>query len=120
MERIMRQIGLGLAAAGVAAALGLCGGGASAADAVKGKDIYVKVGCYACHGRQGQGGVAGLKLAPEPMPYDTMVSFVRTTSGTMPPYSAKILSDDDLSDIYAYLQSIPKPPDPKSIPLLNP
>jgi hypothetical protein len=49
-----------------------------------------------------------------------MVSFVRTTSGTMPPYSAKILSDDDLSDIYAYLQSIPKPPDAKSIPLLNP
>jgi mono/diheme cytochrome c family protein len=54
------------------------------------------------------------------MPYDTLVSFIRTTTGTMPPYSAKILSDDDLSDIYAYLQSIPKPPDPKSIPLLNP
>jgi hypothetical protein len=38
----------------------------------------------------------------------------------MPPYSAKILSDDDLGDIYAYLASIPKPPDPKSIPALNP
>ena len=32
----------------------------------------------------------------------------------------KILSDDDLADIYAYLQSIPKPPDPKNIPALSP
>jgi hypothetical protein len=30
-----------------------------------------------------------------------------------------ILSNDDLADIYAYLQSIPKGPDAKSIPLLN-
>ena len=37
----------------------------------------------------------------------------------MPPYSEKILSDGDLADIYAYLQSIPKPPDAASIPLLN-
>ena len=37
----------------------------------------------------------------------------------MPPYSGKILSDGDLADIYAYLQSIPKPPDATSIPLLN-
>ena len=64
--------------------------------------------------------VAGLKLAPDPLPYDTLVAFVRSSSGPMPPYSAKILSDDDLSDIYAYLESIPKPPDPKSIPALNP
>jgi mono/diheme cytochrome c family protein len=37
----------------------------------------------------------------------------------MPPFSDKILSDGDLADIYAYLQSIPKPPDVSSIPLLN-
>ena len=36
----------------------------------------------------------------------------------MPPYAEKILSDSDLADIYAYLQTIPKP-DYKSIPLLN-
>jgi mono/diheme cytochrome c family protein len=38
----------------------------------------------------------------------------------MPRYSTKILSDDDLADIYGYLQSIPKPPDPKNIPALSP
>src|SRR5262245_34171836 len=114
----MRKIHFVLAAAGLMA-LGLSGGPASAADAAKGKQTYVRVGCFECHGRQGQGGVAGLKLAPDPLPYDALVNFVRTSSGQMPPYSAKILSDDDLSDIYAYLQSVPKPPDPKSIPALS-
>jgi hypothetical protein len=38
----------------------------------------------------------------------------------MPPYSETILSDGDLADIYAYLQSIPKPPDANSLPLLKP
>jgi hypothetical protein len=37
----------------------------------------------------------------------------------MPPYPEAILSNADLADIYAYLQSIPKPADYKSIPLLN-
>jgi hypothetical protein len=30
-----------------------------------------------------------------------------------------VLSNQELTDIYAYLQSIPAPPDHKSIPLLN-
>jgi mono/diheme cytochrome c family protein len=38
----------------------------------------------------------------------------------MPPFSKDILSDEDLADIYAYLQAIPKGLDPSSIPLLNP
>jgi len=37
----------------------------------------------------------------------------------MPAYCEEILSDADLADLYVYLQSIPKGPDPKTIPLLN-
>ena len=37
----------------------------------------------------------------------------------MPPYSEKILSNQELVDIHAYLKSIPVGPDYKSIPLLN-
>jgi mono/diheme cytochrome c family protein len=37
----------------------------------------------------------------------------------MPPFPEQILSNEDLADIYAYLESIPKGPDPKSIPLLK-
>jgi hypothetical protein len=38
----------------------------------------------------------------------------------MPPYTAKVASDQDLADIYAYLKSFPTPPPAKDIPLLNP
>ena len=116
----MGQIRNDAASVALAVALSVSSGAAVAGDAAKGKATFVRAGCCECHGHQGQGGVAGLKLAPDPLPYETLVAFVRSSSGPMPPYSTKILSDDDLSDIYAYLASIPKPPDPKSIPALNP
>ena len=93
---------------------------AFAASAENGQRVFMRAGCWQCHGTLGQGGVTGPKLAPDPLPFETLSSFVRTTSRAMPPYSKQILSDDDLADIYTYLQSIPKGPDPKTIPLLNP
>jgi len=93
---------------------------AAAASAEKGKGAYVQHGCWQCHGFVGQGGVTGPKLAPNPMPSEAFAAFVRLTNGAMPPYRKAILSDADLADIHAYLQSLPKPPDYKSIPLLNP
>ena len=50
---------------------------------------------------------------------EAFAAFVRTTNRAMPPYSETILSNDDLTDIHAYLESIPKPPDYKTIPLLS-
>ena len=107
--------------ASAALAAGLIFGSATsfAASAEKGREAFLKHGCWQCHGERGQGGIAGRTLAPDPIPFDTLKNFVRTTNRAMPPFSEKILSDDDLADIYAYLQSIPKGPDPKSIPLLN-
>ena len=93
---------------------------ALAASAEKGKAAYVKHGCWQCHGFMGQGGVTGPKLAPNPMPAEAFAAFVRFTNRAMPPYQKAILSDGDLADIHAYLQSIPKAPDYRSIPLLNP
>lgn len=92
---------------------------ASAATAEEGKTAYVKNGCWQCHGFLGQGGVAGPKLAPDPKPIEFMAVFIRHTKGAMPPYSEKILSNQDLASIHVYLRSIPKSPDAKSIPLLN-
>jgi len=37
----------------------------------------------------------------------------------MPPYTAKVVSDKDLADIYAFLQSAKQPPPVKDIPLLK-
>ena len=96
---------------------------ALAASAEHGKIAFMQQGCWQCHGTLGQGSImtsGGKRLAPNPLPWETFSAFVRLTKGTMPPYSEKILSDGDLADIYAYLQSIPKPPDANSIPLLKP
>ena len=108
-----------LGAAAFAACLVISQVAAQAASAEKGKAAYVQHGCWGCHGFQGQGGITGPKLAPDPMPVEAFNAFVRTTNRTMPPYMEAILPNDDLADIYAYLQTIPKPADHKSIPLLN-
>jgi mono/diheme cytochrome c family protein len=115
MARLRLRVGL----AAFAASLLACHGAAHAASAEKGKEAYVKYGCWQCHGFQGQGGVAGAKLAPDPLPSDAFTAFVRTTNRAMPPYSEAVLPNEDLADIHAFLETIPKPPDAKGIPLLN-
>ena len=111
------RIVIGVAA--FAAALVLGQASALAASAEKNKAAFLQHGCWQCHGYEGQGGV-GPKLAPNPIPFDTLSNFVRTTNRQMPPFRKDILSDEDLADIYAFLQSVPKSADPGSIPLLNP
>ena len=111
----LRFVGL-LALAGLV----LSPAAAVAQSAEGGKTAYVKHGCWQCHGLAAQGGIAGPKLAPDPMPLVALSAFVRHTRGAMPPYQEAVLSNADLADIHAWLQSLPKPPDYKSIPLLNP
>lgn len=95
-------------------------GSASAGDATRGKQIFDRVGCWQCHGYEGQGANTGPKLAPDPIDKEALKSFLRAASSTsMPPYSAKILSDDEVADIHAYLASVKKPPSDKTIPLLQ-
>src|ERR1700681_1233602 len=95
-------------------------GAALAADAARGKIFFTqKYGCYQCHGTEGQGSqVTGPKLAPDPLPYDALSAFIRTSSRNMPPFREAILPNADLEDIYAYLKSIPAAKDWKTIPLL--
>jgi mono/diheme cytochrome c family protein len=88
-------------------------------NADNGKKLFSKFGCYECHGYQGQGGGAGAKLAPKPISAAALIAYVRHPSGSMPPYTNKVASDAELSDIRAYLASVPAPPPLKSIPLLN-
>jgi len=91
-----------------------------AADAARGKDIYMKTGCYQCHGTVGQGANTGPKLAPEPLPLESLIAFVRNAAATaMPAYSAKMVSDAEMADIHTYLGSIKPPPQRKDVPLLN-
>jgi mono/diheme cytochrome c family protein len=115
----MRFVRRHLWLAAVAAGLVLGQGAAQAASAEKGKTLFIKNGCWQCHGTMGQGGVAGPKLAPEPIAFEAMSAFIRNSNRAMPPYREAILPEADLADIHAYLSSIPKPADYKSVPLLN-
>ena len=94
-------------------------GAALAASAENGKAAFVQHGCWQCHGFQGQGGITGPKLAPDPMPIEAFTAFVRGSNRAMPPYMEAILSNEELADIHAYLQSMPRPADYRSIPPLN-
>ena len=85
----------------------------------RGRDTYMKTGCYHCHGTQGQGSGAGLKLAPEPLPAEAIAQFIRGSTGPMPAYSEKVLADAEVADIAAYLRSIPAARSADSIPALK-
>ena len=93
---------------------------APAGNAANGKKLFAKFGCYECHGREAQGGgYNGPRLAPDPVPWSVVESYVRHPQGDMPPFTEKVVSDKDLADIYAFFKSQPEPPPVKSIPILN-
>ena len=85
-----------------------------------GAAIYRKVGCFQCHVNEAQGGANGPKLGPDPVPFARFSQYVRRPTGDMPPYSEKVLSAQDMADIYAFVRARPRPPAVNAIPLLAP
>ena len=88
-------------------------------DTEKGRRLYREVFCYACHGTEGQGGRDGARIGGTPPSLAVFRSYLRKPSGNMPAYASKVLSDEEVADIHAFLRSLPKPPDVDSIPLLK-
>jgi mono/diheme cytochrome c family protein len=89
-------------------------------DTANGQRLFEKDGCYQCHGHVGQGGVAGARLAQTKLTLIAFTAYVRhPASGGMPPFRAKVLTDQELADIYAYIKTFPEPKPVKDIPLLN-
>ncbi|WP_070106369.1 c-type cytochrome [Burkholderia plantarii] len=82
--------------------------------------VHAEKGCYECHGISGQGSIGtGPARAPPPLPLAAMPAYVHAPTGQMPRFSAKILSNDDIARIHAYLDSIPANPPVAAIALLN-
>ncbi|HYU78891.1 MAG TPA: cytochrome c [Vicinamibacterales bacterium] len=90
-----------------------------AGNAENGKKIFAAYGCYQCHNYAAHGGEAGPRLAPRPIPFEAFARYVRKPTRNMPPYTAKVVSDKELADIYAFLLTIPPPPAADSIPILK-
>lgn len=104
-----------------AAALMLCAAAAFAqasGDPAAGRRLYETKGCYSCHGYVGQGSREGPRLVPA-LPLANFVPLLRTPRTIMPPYTQAVLSDQEAANIHAFLESLPAPPDPATIPLLR-
>ena len=121
MDRLVRTI-VFAAVCGSAVVVAAQAQEAPRGDAANGKRLYLANYCYTCHGRVGQGGAyngPAPALAKTAMPYEGLVGQTRNPSNDMPGYSAQVLPDQALADIYSYLQSLPGPSDPKGVALLK-
>lgn len=93
--------------------------GEATGNAANGKKLFLAYGCYQCHGYEGQGASTGPRIGPPPLSLVFLISYVRHPTGQMPPYTEKVVPDQDLTDIFAYLKAKPQPARASSIPLLN-
>jgi mono/diheme cytochrome c family protein len=117
LRRVL-SISAALLAACIIASPGAFAQTTPAANAANGKRLFETVGCFECHGWAGQGGGAGPKLI-DPPAYPAYIVQLRTPRNVMPPFTTKVLSDQQAADIYAYISTFAKAPDPRSIPLLQ-
>src|SRR5438105_11623998 len=94
-------------------------GAAPSGNVANGKVLFTKIGCFQCHGYAGQGGRAGARIVPTDLKVQDLIRYVRRPPGDMPAYTAKIVSDQELTDIYAYIKSFPPPKAVNDIRLLS-
>ena len=92
---------------------------APSGNAEKGKQLFMKQNCYYCHGTSGQGGRDGARIAQTALNVQGLIRYVRKPTGAMPAFTEKILSDQELTDIYAFLRSLAAAKATKDIPLLE-
>ena len=92
---------------------------ANAGNAERGKRLFQDKNCYYCHGTTGQGSRDGARITNTVLNTEGLIRYVRKPAGAMPAYTEKLISDQELQDIVAYLKSLPAAKAPKDIPLLN-
>jgi ubiquinol-cytochrome c reductase cytochrome c subunit len=98
--------------------------GAKRPSAANGQAVFMRMGCYTCHGTVGHGG-AGPALAPGTLPLPAFQTWVRngtpgwSVASGMPAFSRRLLPDAELADVREYLATRPAPRPTKDIALLN-
>jgi mono/diheme cytochrome c family protein len=84
-----------------------------------GKRLFLSKGCWECHGFAGQGGRDGARIGATSLTLQGVIRYVRRPTGAMPAFTDKVIADQELTDIYAYLKSLPSVKAAKDVPLLN-
>ena len=91
-------------------------------DAGNGKRLYLANNCFTCHGHAGQGGAfngPAPVLARTALPFEAFLFQMRNPSNDMPAYSTAVLSDQEIADMYAFVQSLPGARSAKDISSLD-
>ena len=89
-------------------------------DAASGAKLFVDRACWQCHGLAAQGGgIAGPRLAGRVQVWAAFAAYVRRPTEEMIPFTVKVLPDQELADIFAWLRSLPPPPAVESLPVLS-
>ncbi len=85
-------------------------------DAQNGRNVFEKLGCFRCHGSAGEGmpqtgkQTGSPKIAATRLSLRDFLQSVRKPTGQMPPFLTTQVSDEELSDVYAFLQSAASQP----------
>lgn len=91
----------------------------SSGNVDNGKHLFQSKGCWECHGFAGQGGRDGARIGATSLTLQGVIRYVRKPAGAMPAFTDKVITDQELTDIYAYLKSLPPVKAAKDVPLLN-
>lgn len=82
---------------------------AQAGDVDRGKKIWAEVKlCKNCHGLNGEGGLAGPR-AGDGKSLDAWIKQVRLPRANMPAYTDAQVSDQEVADMWEYMQTLSKP-----------
>jgi photosynthetic reaction center cytochrome c subunit len=86
-------------------------GNPAGGNAAEGQKIFAARGCNRCHGMDAQGlsdaesSTAGPSIASTTISLTSFISYVRAPIDPMPAFDAAKISDAQLTDVYAFLQS---------------
>jgi mono/diheme cytochrome c family protein len=120
--KTMTRIALLAAAFGVGGTGVMLAQDAPKGDAGNGKRLYLADGCFTCHGRSGQGGAMNGPapiLAKTQMPFEGFKGQLRSPVNEMPAYSEKVMTDKQIADIYAFVESLPGPRPTKDMKIFD-
>ena len=80
-----------------------------------GQNLFFSLGCNVCHGDTGEG-LVGPTIAMTIVPLDRVITQYREPLEAMTEFPPDQVSDQEIADIYAWLQTVPRPPEADIIP----